>query len=312
MKIDKDHLSLNYLYLEDFVKFQMSHQNENLFKVFILTIHSLTIHSILSPCLQVIYVMLAVATSEYLSEIQGGEYLASPSDLPRVPIPLLHIVYGEMKERISFVTEAISTGYYYPKGHLIRLNDSLINPKTYSTLKNLDFDLFESIIKECWKKVTSYLNSPDSPESIECIHSVQRSRHLIEENLFLFYRDFSKELIPLRYLSILLPLNENEFCTYSDIKSSRCRWRAIDMVVIFVNNVVQVEFEDLLKSQNLLRSSLNTLHTVSLFINYSVYVISILSNVDFIKFKNQHEFYKINTLFYTINIRQNRHNIYTI
>ena len=267
MKTDEDHLRLNYLYLEDFVKFQMSHHNDILFKVFILTIHSLTIHSILSPCIQVIYVMLAVATSQYLSEIQGGEYLVSPSDMPRVSIPLFHIVYEEMKERISFVTEAITSGYYYPKSHLIRLHNPLINPKTYSTLKNLDFGLFESIIKECWKKVTSYLNSPDSPQSIECIHSVQRSRHLIEENLFLFYRDFSKELIPLRYLSILLVLNENEFCIYFEIKSSRCRWRAIDMVVIFVNNVVQLEFESLLKSQNLLVHSLHTLQTVSLFIH---------------------------------------------
>ena len=45
---------------------------------------------------------------------------------------------------------------------------------------------------------------------------------------------------------------KNEFCIYFEIKSSRCRWRAIDMVVIFVNNVVQLEFESLLKSQNLL------------------------------------------------------------
>ena len=267
VKIVEDHLRLNYLYLEDFVKFQMSHYNENLFKVFILTIHSLTIHSILSPCIQVIYVMLAVATSQYLSEIQREEYLVSTFDLPRFSILLLHIVYGEMKERISFVTEAITAGYYYPKGHLIRLIDSLINPKTYSTLKNLDFDLFESIIYECWKKVTSYLKSPDSPESIECIHFVRRSRHLIEENLFLFYRDFSKELVPLRYLCILLPLNENEFYIYFEIKSSRCRWRAIDMVVIFVNNVVQLEFKSLLKSQNLLIHSLDTLQTVSLFIH---------------------------------------------
>ena len=92
MKIDEDHLRLNYLYLEDFVKFQMSHQNEKLFKVFILTIHSLTIHSILSPCIQVIYVMLAVATSQYLSEIQGGEYLVSQFDLPEFSYSSLHNV----------------------------------------------------------------------------------------------------------------------------------------------------------------------------------------------------------------------------
>ena len=178
-------------------------------RYFTLTIHSLTIHSILSPCIQVIYVMLAVATSQYLSEIQGGGYLVSQFDLPRVPIPLLHIVYEEVKERISFVTKAITTGYYYPNDHLIHLSDSLINPKTYSTLKNLEFDLFEFIIMECWRKVTSYLNSPDSPESIDNIHSVQRSSHLIEENLFLFYRDFSKELVPLRY-SMTNSINENE------------------------------------------------------------------------------------------------------
>ena len=165
-------------------------------RYFILTIHSLSIHFIKSPCLKVLYVMLAVATSQYLSQIQGRECIVSPSDLPRVPIPLLHIVYGEMKKRISFVIEAITAGYHFPKDHLIRLDSSLINPKTYSTLNNLDFDLFESIIKECWRKVLSYLNHP---ESIENIHSIQKSRHLIDENLFLFFEDFSKELVALRY-----------------------------------------------------------------------------------------------------------------
>ena len=195
MKVDEHHLPLNYLYLEDFVRFHMSHRNKNLFKVLYFHYSFLTIHSILSLCLQVLYVMLTVATSQYMSDIQGGESLVSRFDLPRVSIPLLHIVYDEMKERISFVTEAITKGYYYPKNHLIHLNDALINPKTYSMLKNLDFDLFDSIIKECWKKVLSYLSSP---ESIENINFVQRLRHLIEENLFLFYRDFSKELVPLR------------------------------------------------------------------------------------------------------------------
>ena len=196
-RIDKDCIQFSYLYLEDFVKFQMSHQNENLFKVFHSHYSLLTFHFILSPCLQVLYVMLVVAISQYLSHIQGGAFLVSQFDLPRVSIPLLHIVYGEMKQRISFVTEAINKGYYYPKDHLIRITDSLVQPKTYSALKNLDFDLFESIIKDCWKKVLNYLNSPDS---IRNIHSVQRSRHLIEENLFLFHQDFSEELIPLRYL----------------------------------------------------------------------------------------------------------------
>ena len=51
------------------------------------------------------------------------------------------------------------------------------------------------------------------------------------------------------------------------ICSSRCRWRAIEMAVIFVANVSHREFENLLKSQNLLVHSLDKLRTVSILIN---------------------------------------------
>ena len=139
--------------------------------------------------------MLAVASSKYLYEIQKKEYIISQNDMPKVSIPFLNIVKEEMKERISFVKEAITKGFYFRKDHLIRLDDAIYNPKTFSTLKNIDFDLFESIIQECWKKVVTYLNNPDS---LKYINYVQKSRYLVVENMFLFHKDFSKELIHLK------------------------------------------------------------------------------------------------------------------
>ena len=139
--------------------------------------------------------MLAVASSEYLYEIQKVESAISPNGMPKISIPFLNIVKEEMKERISFVKEAITKGFYFRKDHLIRLDNAISNPKTFSTLKNIDFDLFETIIQECWKKVVSYLNNPDS---LKCIDFVKKSRYLVVENMFLFHKDFSKGLINLR------------------------------------------------------------------------------------------------------------------
>ena len=139
--------------------------------------------------------MLAVASSNYLYEIQKNEYIISQNDMPKVSIPILNILKEEMKDRISFVKEAITKGFYIRKDHLIRLDNAIYNPKTFSTLKNIDFDLFESIIQECWKKVVTYFNNPDS---LKYINSVQKSRYLVVENMFLFQKDFSEELIHLR------------------------------------------------------------------------------------------------------------------
>ena len=139
--------------------------------------------------------MLAVASSNYSYEIQKKEYVISPNDMPKVSIPFLNIVKEEMKERISFVKEAITKGFYFRKDHLICLDNAIYNPKTFSTLKNIDFDLFETIIQECWNKVVTYLNNP---ESLKCVDFVKKSRYLVVENMFLFHKEFSKELIHLR------------------------------------------------------------------------------------------------------------------
>ena len=139
--------------------------------------------------------MLAVASSNYLYEIQKEECVISRNDMPKVSIPTLHIVKKEMKERISFVKEAITKEFYFRKDHLIRLDNAIYNPITFFRLKNIDFDLFENIIQECWNKVITYLNNPDS---LKCIDSVKKSRYLVVENMFLFQKDFSKELVHLR------------------------------------------------------------------------------------------------------------------
>ena len=139
--------------------------------------------------------MLAVASSEYLYEIQKEESAISPNDMPKISIPFLNIVKEEIIERISFVKEAITKGFYFRKDHLIRFDNAIYNPKTFSTLENIDFDLFETIIQECWNKVVTYLNNPDS---LRCIDFVKKSRYLVVENMFLFHKDLSKELIHLR------------------------------------------------------------------------------------------------------------------
>ena len=140
--------------------------------------------------------MLVVASSNYLYEIQKDKYVISQNDMPRVSIPFLHIVKEEMKERISFVKDAITEGFYLGNGHLICPDISLSNPKTYFTLKNIDFDLFETILQECWKKVVTYMKNPDS---LKLIDFVKKSRYLVVENMFLFHKDFSNELIHLRF-----------------------------------------------------------------------------------------------------------------
>ena len=155
-------------------------------------------------------VLLAVASSNYLCEIRKEEYVNLKNDLPNVSIPFLHIVKEEMKETIAFVKEAITRGFFFRKDHLVYLENPLLDPKTYSTLKHLDFELFESIVQECWENVVKYLTDP---ESLKHIDSVQRSRYLIVENMFLFQTDFSKEFVLLRcvlwifYLYVLFCFN---------------------------------------------------------------------------------------------------------
>ena len=147
--------------------------------------------------------MLAVASSDYrrdLHEIESSTNSEVDTDvLPEVTIPLIHIVYEKIRDRIAFVKEALPLGISLPQDHSTRLDKVLKNPKMLYTLKNAEFKLFESILEKCWTSVSRFLEEPDT--SISFVYKYQ---HLIEENLSLLYKDFSKEDI---FSRLVDPLN---------------------------------------------------------------------------------------------------------
>ena len=143
--------------------------------------------------------MLAVASSDYRrdkNEIESTTNSEVNTDvLPEVTIPLIHIAYEKIRDRIAFVKEAFSLGISLPQDHSTRLDKVLKNPKMLITLKNAEFKLFESILEKCWTSVSRFLEEPDT--SISFVYTCQ---HLIEENLSLLYKDFSKEDIFSRFV----------------------------------------------------------------------------------------------------------------
>ena len=128
--------------------------------------------------------MLVVAISNCQRELKGEEgTTANTEELPEISIPLIHIANGIIRERIAFVKEAYSLGFTLPNEHLIRPDNALRNPKTFSQLKHIDFDVFESIINKCSKKVSCiYKNA----ETLIHIHHFQKNELLIGENMYLF------------------------------------------------------------------------------------------------------------------------------
>ena len=134
--------------------------------------------------------MLVVAISNCQRELKGEEgTTANTEELPEISIPLIHIASGIIRERIAFVKEAYSLGYTLPNEHLIRSDNAYRNPKTLSQLKQVDFDLFESIIIQCSKEVScSYKDS----ETLIPIQYFLKCERLIEENIYIFNNDVIK------------------------------------------------------------------------------------------------------------------------
>ena len=141
--------------------------------------------------------MLVVTISNCHRKLKGEEgTTVNPEGLPEVTIPLIHIANDFIRERIAFVKEAYSLGFSLPKPHLINLHDALKNPKTYSELKNIDFDLFASIIDSCSKKVSNMYTEPDTSILVQYF---QTCEPLIDENFVLFHNNFRDQLDSLRY-----------------------------------------------------------------------------------------------------------------
>ena len=128
--------------------------------------------------------MLVVAISNCQRELKGEEgTIANTEELPEISIPLIHIANGVIRERIAFVKEAYSLGFSLLREHLINRHNALGNPQTFSQLKHIDFDLFESIVNKCSKKVSCiYKNA----ETLIPIQYFQKCERLIGENIYLF------------------------------------------------------------------------------------------------------------------------------
>ena len=139
--------------------------------------------------------MLVVAISNCQRELKGEEGTTANTELPEISIPLIHIANEIIRERIAFVKEAYSLGYTLPLNNLIRPHDALRNPRTFSQLKHIDFDVFESIINTCSKKVSCIYKNAEAKIPIQHFLSYKL---VIEENMYLF-NDFVK-LDTLRYV----------------------------------------------------------------------------------------------------------------
>ena len=139
--------------------------------------------------------MLVVATANYRRDMKERDSVVDPETLPEVTIPIIHIANEVIRERIAFVKEAFSLGFCLSTNRCTLLDKALRNPKMCYRLRNIDFELFESIIQMCSEKVSIFLADINA---IEAIDSVYKCQYLIEENLSLFYKEFSKELNPLR------------------------------------------------------------------------------------------------------------------
>ena len=142
--------------------------------------------------------MLALAISDYRRDLKEGDSTTdSEVDtyvLPEVTIPLIHIAYEKIRDRIAFVKEVFSLGFNLPLDHLDR---AIEDPRRCHKLRNIDFILFEAIIQKCSQKVSSFLQNTDAKGSISYVYERQ---FLIEENISLFYKDFGTELVSLRLL----------------------------------------------------------------------------------------------------------------
>ena len=136
--------------------------------------------------------MLVVAISNCQRELKEEEGTTAITEgLPEISIPFIHIANEIIRERIAFVKEAYSLGFSLPLDHLIRPNNALRNPQTYSQLKHIDFDLFESIINTYSKEVSCIYKNAET--IVPQIHE-----YLIEEHTYLF-NDFVK-MDTLRYV----------------------------------------------------------------------------------------------------------------
>ena len=145
--------------------------------------------------------MLAVATSDYRRDLKE---IDSPTDsevdtdvFPEVTIPLIHIAYEKIRDRIAFVKEVFSLEFNLPLYHTTQLDRAIEDPRRCHKLRNIDFILFEAIIQKCSQKVSSFLQNTDAKGSISYVYERQ---FLIEENISLFYKDFRTELVSLRLL----------------------------------------------------------------------------------------------------------------
>ena len=145
--------------------------------------------------------MLVVATYDCWKALKEGEgTTVSEVDtdiLPVVTIPLIHVACEQIRDRIAFVKEAFSLKFSISDDHSTLLDNAMKNPRMCYRLRNIDFEIFVSIIQKCFGKVSQFLQGANAIETVDFVYKCQ---YLIEENLSLFYKDFSKQLDSLRFV----------------------------------------------------------------------------------------------------------------
>ena len=140
--------------------------------------------------------MIAGAVSSYQRDIMKRESDTEPlDDVEIFSIPLIHIAYQMIRNRIAFVKEAFELGFILSRRLSNSIDTGIKRPEECYQMRNMDFGIFESILKQSLGIVSKFLEDSDE---ITDLRSVYRYQYLIEENIHLFYRDFRKELVSLR------------------------------------------------------------------------------------------------------------------
>ena len=154
--------------------------------------------------------MIAGAVSSYQREIMKGGSTNESVDNAEVrpeSIPLIHIAYQMIRNRIAFVKEAFELGFILSRRLSNNIDTGIKRPEECYQLRDMDFGIFESILNQSLETVSTFLENTDVRTDMKSVYKYQ---YLIEENIHLFNRDFSKELVSLRLFFLYIFLLDTD------------------------------------------------------------------------------------------------------
>ena len=140
--------------------------------------------------------MIAGAVSSYQRDIMKKESATEPlDDVEIFSIPLIHIAHQMIRNRIAFVKEAFELGFMLSRHLSNNIDTGIKRPEECYQMRDMDYVIFESILNQSLETVSTFLENTDVRTDMKSVYKYQ---YLIEENIHLLYRDFSKELVSLR------------------------------------------------------------------------------------------------------------------